>query len=302
MGRLSSFAFVDGDAECGVKPAQGRHWSVAVAAVIIAEWLLSQGYAVATIVQGIIAPGLGGLFIDAPVVVLGASALAAVLILGACLYYLHRADGRSIRALGVTWARMPLFVLWLGLGLVAALPVVFEIARNSGVDWRAWAQGAAVTSSVTVLQASGEEVLFRGLVLPLLVARYGVRTGVLLSAALFGGWHLSGDMVLIDAPLVFLTTAVFGVTSAILTLHTRSILPAIALHVVWNVGADLCSLTPHMAWGQSFWEAWRQIMPASLFSLDPALYLRTELAPLAIETLLILAICRDTAVRVFART
>lgn len=300
MGRSSGFVFVDGDAGRGLKPAQARHWGVAVVAVIVAQWVLWQSYSLAAFAQGMAGIGLAGMFIDGPIAVLGGTVIAALLTIAACLYYLRCSDGRTLRDIGITWAKLPLFALWLCLGVVAAAPVILEIFASSGVDWRAFMRGAAVTSSVTVLQASGEEVLFRGLILPILVAQYGVRAGVLLSAALFGAWHIGTDHVLFDTPITVLTTAVFGVTAAILTLHTGSLLPAIALHLVWNVAGELGDVIPHMTLSQEFWAAWAQMAPVS-FTMDPTLYARTVLVPLAIETLLILAMCRDTAVRVFVR-
>jgi len=71
-----------------------------------------------------------------------------------------------------------------------------------------------------------EELLFRGLILRGLLSRYTVKTSVLVSAILFGAFHVN--------PWQFLSATILGVLMAWWFVRTRSLLPCIFGHALNN--------------------------------------------------------------------
>jgi uncharacterized protein len=78
-----------------------------------------------------------------------------------------------------------------------------------------------------------EEVFFRGFALPAFASRYGLRGGILISAALFSVFHFS-----IGA---FVPIFIFGIVLAWLYVKTGSIYPSIVAHATQNIVATLLS-------------------------------------------------------------
>jgi len=72
----------------------------------------------------------------------------------------------------------------------------------------------------------GEELFFRGFVLPGLVARFGVTGAVVLSSGLFALFHLD--------PGSLVPTFVLGVALAWIRMRTRSVWPAVMAHSLQN--------------------------------------------------------------------
>jgi membrane protease YdiL (CAAX protease family) len=302
----TGFLHVDGNASLNRAPAIPRDWTFALIIVIVAQWIQWQGVGLSQIVSSLlIQSGVvlgtteetlwmsyalnGALSLVIPAAIVGAIAL----------YVSAQVDKRGPNSLGLGPATPPLALGWSFAGLVAAVPVIAGIISDQP-NWGALAWGGAVLTPVTIVQAGAEEILFRGIVLGSLCARYGVRTGVLTSATLFGAWHLQFGQPLTDAVLMFVSTFVFGVTASIVTLHYANLGPALRLHVVWNVVGYFKAASDQ--WASDFWSAWisSAFEPwtfSDLLSGDAARYLGF---PLLIETLLILGICRETARRVFA--
>jgi len=77
-----------------------------------------------------------------------------------------------------------------------------------------------------VLAPVGEELLFRGLLLPGLRAGHGTAVALVTSAALFGAVHLE--------PVSASLAAVVGIVLGLLALRTGSTLPPMALHFGFN--------------------------------------------------------------------
>lgn len=106
--------------------------------------------------------------------------------------------------------------------------------RPTAADWPAlmWSLPLAI-----VVPALGEELVFRGLLVP---GRNEDRTAwraILLSTAVFVGWHLfEGLTFMREAAPIFLrpdflaTTAVLGLSCAVLRHRTGSLWPAVLLH------------------------------------------------------------------------
>lgn len=82
-----------------------------------------------------------------------------------------------------------------------------------------------------------EELIFRGALLYILIARLGTRKGVLLSAIAFGIYHwfsygLWGNIV--PMVVVFIGTGLAGYAWALAFAKTRSMLLPFGLHLGWN--------------------------------------------------------------------
>ncbi|MCA2999053.1 MAG: CPBP family intramembrane metalloprotease [Rhodocyclaceae bacterium] len=89
--------------------------------------------------------------------------------------------------------------------------------------------GATTLGSVVV-----EEVFFRGVLLRLLSSRFGLLLGVLLQAALFTLVHWYVPFGLGDYR--WLQVFISGLVSALLFLHSGSLIAAMMFHFAWNVG------------------------------------------------------------------
>lgn len=301
--RKTGFLFVDGDAASGHPAAVPRHWFAAVLIVIVAQWLYWQGGAVARLIAyWQIQAGLIGSREDIAGAVGAWATLLYLLVpstaaLALALYFSYRFDKRGPKGLGVDWMTAPTAFVWLFAGLLAASPIAVDLLVR-GVDPRILTQGAGLLTPVIIVQAGAEEVIFRGVILASLAARYGVRAGLLISATLFGLWHLNVGQSLVDVAVSFTATFVFGVTAGLLTLHYANLGPAWALHVVWNVAVGLGNVNE---WDADFAAAlssffsyvwtWDDIQNGALFKFVAA--------PLLIETLFVFAACRDTIGRLF---
>ncbi|MDQ2068701.1 CPBP family intramembrane glutamic endopeptidase [Natronospira bacteriovora] len=103
---------------------------------------------------------------------------------------------------------------------------------------------------VVILAPLAEELLFRGLILRGMLARFPPWAAILISTALFAMLH--------GHPVHATITAVLGLACALLVIHGRSIWPAIALHCAYNgttLGLD------HLGFSE----------PLSLWTIPPAL-------------------------------
>ncbi len=82
-----------------------------------------------------------------------------------------------------------------------------------------------------------EELLFRGLLLPALAARYGTRIAIVLTGVLFGLFHLDAQAAVY--------ASVMGILLGVVRVRAGSVLPAIALHAGFNA---LPVLLPDEIW------------------------------------------------------
>jgi len=82
-----------------------------------------------------------------------------------------------------------------------------------------------------------EEVYFRGVILKLLVEKYPIKKAILISALVFGTGHiasiLAGGSILIVL-LQMINAFVFGIITAEIVTITKSIIPTIIWHFVFN--------------------------------------------------------------------
>lgn len=188
-----------------------------------------------------------------PVTLLASIALAAHLVPGFSPLPLGEPQRLSSDAppyaLRLSWDKllvgMTLLAWWLGrptraapsaqrawLASLATLVAVPLLALGSGlVGWQPkwpdilWSW-LAVNLLATVL---AEELVFRGLLQPLLISRLGARNGVLLTAALFGAVHLP------FSPLFALLAGVAGLGYGLAFHYSGRLAVAVALHLAVNL-------------------------------------------------------------------
>jgi membrane protease YdiL (CAAX protease family) len=296
----TGYLHIDGNEALGREPSVPHHWLAALAVVIIAQWVAWQASALAPYVTwwaAQIEPW--GRDVTGPYVVSNLFFLVApmALIAAFSLYFSRRIDGRGRRAIGLDGATAPLALVWSAAGVLAATPHVIALVIHEP-NVAEFSAGFATLVPVTVIQAGAEEILFRGIILGFLCARYGPRNGIIISSLLFGLWHVYVGQSPIDAAIMFVSTFVFGVTASVLTLHYGNLGPALGLHVTWNVAAYLSGAA---SVGDNFWASWVATFatPWTSERIVSGELLRMLIIPLIIETLLIFGACRDTVQRLF---
>ncbi len=108
--------------------------------------------------------------------------------------------------------------------------------ERADIDLRTWLVMLPPLVAVIFLQASGEELVFRGYILQQLAARFrSPLVWALVPALLFGLAHYAnGEAIGIGWQYV-LATALFGVTAAALVWRTGSLAAAMGLHTGMNI-------------------------------------------------------------------
>lgn len=294
----TGFLLIDGNEALGRAPAAPRHWGEALVIVIVAQWIYWQGSSLASVIAYAAASNgiLGASAWPAAAPLLYYLVIPSVIVAALAFYLSQRLDGRSPKALGIDLISAPTALPWAFAGLIVGAPHLMAVL-TSGADMGNVARGAAVLTPVTIVQAGAEEVMFRGVILASLAARYGVRTGVVISALLFGLWHVSIGQSWADAGVYFAVMFAFGLTAGVATLHYANLGPAIALHVVWNVTNDLQGATSVA--DLDFWSAWATVFRQAWTpeELEAGAMVKFVFAPLLIEILIVAAVCRETVAR-----
>jgi len=122
-----------------------------------------------------------------------------------------------------------LLTMIVGLGVVGA-PVRTDLSFGA---WIAWFAPLAV---MVFLQASGEEIIFRGYILQQLASRYrSPLVWAFLPAFLFGLLHYSSGSAIGIAWHYVAVTTLFGVAAAALVWRTGSLAAAMGLHTGMNM-------------------------------------------------------------------
>jgi uncharacterized protein len=295
-----SFSIVAGDATKNRAAAIPRHWFAAFVIFIVAQWLLQTVSGAAFVLFGLAgSAGIAGMFepvVSQVLLVLVSELLAYGALASVAIAFSARMDRRGPAALGLGSEAFPGFAVWMTAGFVAALPV-FAPLLSLAQGWLETAvRGTAVLFPVILVQAGAEEILFRGVLLASLAARYGALRGLLLSAMLFALWHVYLGQPLPDLILRAGTTFVFGLTSGLLVLRQGHLGGAIALHMFWNLALALSAGLE--SWPESFWNS----LPAYFYSA-PMMFWDFEevnriLLPLIIETAIVLVATKATLARI----
>jgi uncharacterized protein len=180
--------------------------------------------------------------------------------LAACLVVIARADGLTAADLGLARSTWPSGLRW-GAAVAALVGAAYALASlvpavRHAVPDDAGDLGRATLWAVLVVVPLGtvlpEELAFRGLLLPLLGRRHGVRAATLLSSGLFGLWHVlaslgggtanatianavggdaAGTVARVLVTVVF--TSLAGVVLCALRLRSGSLLAPVLAH--WTV-------------------------------------------------------------------
>ncbi|RDU23355.1 CPBP family intramembrane glutamic endopeptidase [Anaerosacchariphilus polymeriproducens] len=104
-----------------------------------------------------------------------------------------------------------------------------------------------------------EEILFRGLIMTLLIQKWGstkkgIYLSVILSSLLFGTSHIinfmTGRALLLPTITQILYAIAFGVFFASCILRNHSIWPAILLHALFDICSDLSAITVNSSFGK----------------------------------------------------
>lgn len=152
------------------------------------------------------------------------------------------------------------------------------------------AKPLVITSYILVLLSTGfyEEILCRGLVLTLLLRKWGstrkgIYLSVILSSLLFGLVHLSNFFLGRSSFLGSVTQVIFatflGIFLAACILRNQSIWPAIVFHAIFNICGDLGAIAVGTDFGQ---------VSAANSSLEEAVLSSLLCLPLLIYGLIIL--------------
>ena len=123
---------------------------------------------------------------------------------------------------------------WGGFHLLAA---AFPALAAETATLYAWTDQAPARTLVPLLVAAivvGEEIVWRGAITLPLAARLGPAIGGLLGALLFGAAHL-----LFASPLLILAAVALGFAWSWLALVTRSLVPPLVCHLLWDLAVLL---------------------------------------------------------------
>jgi len=188
------------------------------------------------------------------VVLTSAVLCSALLILSRTL--LHR-EGESLCELGLVPQRSRLQQFGFGFMVSAPVFILVAIAQSMSVS-AAWefqgvlgARAALVGLATTALLALAEELVFRGVALRYTRALFGDRNAVILSALLFGIYHLvqSNDWAM-GAAFRFLMPTLGGLVFGWAAVKSKGLALPLGLHLGGNwVQASVASFVP--AGGQS---------------------------------------------------
>lgn len=156
---------------------------------------------------------------------------------------------RRLMAALTTWPTPRQWLMAAGVA-VAALALEGAIGLGGGLLRPTPADWSILPSSLAlglVVPALGEEIVFRGLLIPSRKDSRDATVALLVSTGAFVAWHVIEGLTFMRAAApVFLradflaTTAVLGLACGVLRHRTGSLWPAVALHwlevAIWQIG------------------------------------------------------------------
>lgn len=159
----------------------------------------------------------------------------------------------------INWSQLTPILVLLGVVFSSWLAMRISLPANNSMD-NALSRDVLFT---TVLVGLNEEWIFRGLLMAAFCRRFGLRNGVLLALLCFGLAH-AGNALNSENPglqlLQVLSTALTGSVLALAALATRSLLPAMIAHALYdfmvvdmgelgNAGANIIFMAPMLLVG-----------------------------------------------------
>jgi membrane protease YdiL (CAAX protease family) len=94
----------------------------------------------------------------------------------------------------------------------------------------------ALGVALTLFQAAAEELLFRGWLQPVIVERIGAAGGIVLTAVLFGAFHMLGGT---GGAISLVNLALGGLWFGLLAWRSGGVLAPLMAHFAWNAIEDL---------------------------------------------------------------
>ncbi|MBT2644725.1 CPBP family intramembrane metalloprotease [Bacillus sp. ISL-41] len=149
----------------------------------------------------------------------------------------------NLGALGITPTKSRISQLALGFIFTALLCTVIQLVDSAltNTDWKL-NENLSVLGTLNFLwwnvtSVVFEELIFRGALLYIVIRKWGARTGIILSAIVFGIYHwfsfgVVGNIVLML--VVFLMTSISGLVWAYAFEKSKSMMLPIGLHLGWN--------------------------------------------------------------------
>lgn len=124
---------------------------------------------------------------------------------------------------------------------LAGLVIAIVYASVAGTLTEGAASGSSATliawgAAVILVQVSGEEILFRGWLQPVLERAWGTAAAVGVTAVAFAGLHVMGGA---RSPVTLVNLFLGGVMFGILAAYGRGIAGAVAAHFAWNAVEQL---------------------------------------------------------------
>jgi membrane protease YdiL (CAAX protease family) len=144
--------------------------------------------------------------------------------------------------------------LALGWALSSILPSDALPARFNQPDMMMWAAFIVPVVVLTFVQAGGEELFFRGYLMQHIAARFrNPLIWGLVPSMLFGLGHYFSGVTFEHAIYYVISTALFGVTAAVMVWRTGDLSAAIGFHIGTNVIAFLFIGSDDMFVGTPLW-------------------------------------------------
>jgi membrane protease YdiL (CAAX protease family) len=219
-----------------------RQWTVAAALAVV--WLAISEFGPELLTNAHIHLGFvgGTIFLFTVNIGLGAGALLALRLAGVDHPWRRLGVGRpALRDLWLVpgWALLNFFArAFIAYALLAAIPDLrHSFVTNNPIE------GAKFSAVVVVVLIAGgiiapvvEELLFRGLLLRAITARYGFAIGAIVSSLLFGLAHAYEEPTWGGVLLIVSLMTTFGVLQCLLVRKTGRLATTIAVHMLSNLG------------------------------------------------------------------
>jgi membrane protease YdiL (CAAX protease family) len=226
------------------------------------------------------------------------SAIVSVLVLAATAAALRR-DGGTLGTLGLAPTSERIGQLALGFAVGAVAFVLLALVRGAlvGAQWSfaGWNSVAAAAGGVflALVLLLPEELLFRGYAFQRVVHAVGARPAILISAALFGVYHVVGTgMWAIGAVFTVAMPALGGVVFGWAAVRTRGLALPIGLHLGGNwVSASVLSMHPQ---SPAMWTATvTDVQLRTLYAPDLSVHMPYIIAMVAMTIAIRLALRRQ---------